>query len=126
MIRDSPIYPRDMRIKLNMSAAGDTEEQRMKTEGGLEEKGGTHPSPPHTHKELVHPLLSLNAQKQAWGATSTALSRCLMNRMDRIPKLNLVLILGMLVHLTAVGPGCLVKHQSTCCCEGIFLCVTNI
>lgn len=126
MIRDSPIYPRDMRIKLNMSAAGDTEEQRMKTEGGAGGEGRHASLPPtHTHKELVHPLRSLNAET-SMVATSAALSRRLMNRMDRIPKLNLVLILGVLVHLTAVGPGCLVKHQSTCCCEGIFLCVTNI
>lgn len=98
----------------------------MKTEGGWGRREARIP-PPHTHtQELVHPLHSLNAQKQAWGATCAALSRCLMNRMDRIPKLNLVLILGVLVHLAAVGPGCLVKHQSTCCCEGIFLCVTNI
>lgn len=33
MIRDSLIYPKDMRIKLNISTAGDTEEPGMKAEG---------------------------------------------------------------------------------------------
>lgn len=33
MIRDSLTYPKDMRIKLNISTAGDTEEPGMKAEG---------------------------------------------------------------------------------------------
>lgn len=33
MIRDSLIYPKDMRIKLNISTAGDMEGPGMKAEG---------------------------------------------------------------------------------------------
>lgn len=36
---DSPIYPRDVRIKLHLSADGGTEAQRMKM-GGRQKEGG--------------------------------------------------------------------------------------